>query len=91
VLVLTFLSHPVLMVLDGGNLDGPLFALMALFVLANRKGYIKTSAVRLAVASALKSFPAPFGLLFVADRRSRAALLSGTLFVLLSAAGSTRS
>jgi hypothetical protein len=88
--ILTFLAYPVLMVLDRGNVDGFLFILMALFLLAYRNGHSTAAVVLLALAGAMKAFPALFLLLYVADRRYREALAVCGLVALLTAAGMYR-
>jgi hypothetical protein len=87
VFALTFLTYPVLMLLDRGNLDGLLFVLLVLFVWAYRNGHYRSGAALLAVASAMKIFPALFVLLYVADRRYRQAALMCALTALLTLVG----
>jgi Glycosyltransferase family 87 len=84
---LSFLTYPVLMLLDRGNLDGLLFVLMGVFVWAYQKGHYRSGVVLLAVASALKIFPALFVLVYVADRRYRQAALMCVLTALLTVIG----
>jgi hypothetical protein len=87
VFALSFLTYPVLMLLDRGNIDGLLFVLMGLFVWAYQKGYYRSGVVLLAIASALKIFPALFVLLYIADRRYRHAAMMCALAALITLGG----
>ena len=69
-LALTLLSYPVLFLLDRGNIEGMVFAYLALFahLYRRRPGW---SALCLAAATAMKGFPGIFVFLLIADRRGR--------------------
>ena len=74
--VLTFLSYPVLIAVDRGNMETYVFLLLAGFVLAYRSGHFRLAAVFVGLAAAMKIFPILLAVMFLADRRYREFLLA---------------
>jgi len=84
IFILFFLSYPVLFSIDRGNFEFLLFAaLMASLYFYVRKNYL-ISAICLALAIAMKIYPALFLLLFIADKKYREAIISVVIAVLLT-------
>lgn len=89
VFAFVLLSYPVLFLLDRGNFEIVVFALLYLFVYLYRAGRDLPAVACLAGATAMKLFPAVFFVLLLADRKYRktayfflavAALSLGSLF-----------
>ena len=69
--VCTFMSYPVMFAMVTGNFEGLLFVSLALFVIFYQSGRVALSIPFLALAIAMKLFPAALCVLFVADRKYR--------------------
>ena len=94
-IVLTACSTPVLFLVDRGNIEGFVFALLACSLLAYRRDRFYLAAVLLAIPVAMKGAAGVFWLLFLFDGRLRALIVSVatsallTLAALLALPGST--
>lgn len=84
--VITFLSFPVLFVLNRGNIEMLLFLLMALFIGCYKKGKFYQAGFFLACAIDFKIYPIVFLALFLADRRFKAffATILFTIVILIT-------
>lgn len=67
--ILSFMSFPVLFCFERGNLEGLLFALVALALFFYQKKNRIATVGFLAMASAIKLYPVLFILLFISDKR----------------------
>ena len=84
IFILFFLSYPVLFSIDRGNFEFLLFvALLASLYFYIKKNYL-ISAICLALAIAMKIYPALFLLLFIVDKKYREAIISVVIAVLLT-------
>ena len=84
IFILFFLSYPVLFSIDRGNFEFLLFvALLASLYFYIKQDYL-ISAICLALAIAMKIYPALFLLLFIADKKYREAILAIGIAVLLT-------
>ena len=81
VMILTFCSYPMVFAFERGNFEIIVFILVALFALLYRADHPWIAAPFLALAIALKPFPAGFLLIYLADRK----FLQPMLVVLLAA------
>jgi hypothetical protein len=84
IVILCFLSYPVLICLDRGTGDAFLFIVVALFIIAFIKKHYIVAAVLLAVAAGMKLFPFVFLVLFVKEKRFYEGTLCVVLAILLS-------
>jgi hypothetical protein len=85
--VLTFMTYPVLIALDRGNIETALLLLLLAFLALYARGRPMAAAVPLAMAAAMKLTPLILVLLFVVRRQWRATALTVALTVLLTLAG----
>lgn len=76
VFIITFLSLPVLYILDRGNFDMLIFFLFAGFIYAFKSEKYLLSAILLAVENAIKPFPFLFLLLFLQKKKYKEFFLS---------------
>jgi len=84
IFILFFLSYPVLFSIDRGNFEFLLFvALLASLYFYIKQDYL-ISAICLALAIAMKIYPALFLLIFIADKKYREAILAIVIAVLLT-------
>ena len=82
--VFTFLSYPFLFSVDRGNVEMLIFVFLALFVHFYVKGRQRISVIFLSLATAMKLYPAVFGLLYFEDKKYRNILLSALLVAALT-------
>ena len=82
ILLLTFFSGPMFMVIDRGNLSIFLtvFCVAAVFQLSNKKGM--NSAILFGLAGAIKGYPILYLLLFLRRRQWKPLFLGSTTFIL---------
>ena len=79
-IIITTLSYPLLFSLDRGNFELLVFAFLLIFLYYYNKGKYLESAIFLAMASALKIYPAIFLLLFIKDKKYKEILITiGTI------------
>lgn len=83
IFILTFLSYPLLYLVDRGNLDMIIFMFLAGFAYCFRNEKYKLSALFLALANAMKPFGALFLIIFLIKKRYREFFLSYGLTLLL--------
>jgi hypothetical protein len=82
-IILSFLSYPVLFTLDRGNIEGFAFMLLSLFVYFFRSNKTWISAVFLAGATALKIYPVIFFILYLSEKKYKEMVIfAGTLLLL---------
>lgn len=83
VLIITFLTYPLLFTLDRGNPEGFVLVLLLLFVYLFQRQHLFLSALLLSMATALKVFPVVFFFLYLEKREFKAlaaaVLLTGFL------------
>ena len=84
VIVLTFLSYPILFTLDRGNLEALVFLFLLLFVNYYQKGDDVKSVIFLSLAIAMKLYPGVFVVLFCADKKYKNIIYTGILVLALS-------
>jgi hypothetical protein len=84
VIILTFLSYPILFTLDRGNLEILVFLFLLLFVNYYQKGDNVKSVIFLSLAIAMKLYPGVFVVLFCADKKYKNIIYTGILVLALS-------
>jgi hypothetical protein len=84
IIILSFLTYPVLFLLDRANLEGWIFIFIGASVLMYYKEKYLLSAIFVALATSMKGFPAVFLLMFIADKRYREAMISLLIVVALT-------
>lgn len=87
IFILTFISYPLIMILDRGNFDMMLFILFSIFIYLFQSGKFAISALILAIINAIKPFFAIFLILFLFKKKIKEALLSIVLSVVLILGG----
>ena len=83
-IILTFLSYPILFTLDRGNLEALVFLFLLLFVNYYQKGDDVKSVIFLSLAIAMKLYPGVFVVLFCADKKYKNIIYTGILVLALS-------
>jgi hypothetical protein len=84
VVVVCFLSYPILFTLDRANLDALVYIFVALFFISfTKKNYI-LAAFFLAIATGMKAFPGIFIILFIKQKQYKAAFYCITFTFILS-------
>lgn len=84
IFIITFLSYPVICLVDRGNLDMLIFLFFAAFVYLFQKEKYEYSAIILAIINAMKPFSFLFPILFLFKKRYREFFLYlGTTFILI--------
>jgi len=84
VIILTFLSYPILFTVDRGNLEILVFLFLLLFVNYYQKGDNVKSVIFLSLAIAMKLYPGVFVVLFCADKKYKNIIYTGVLVLALS-------
>lgn len=84
VIILTFLSYPILFTVDRGNLGILVFLFLLLFVNYYQKGDDVKSVIFLSLAIAMKLYPGVFVVLFCADKKYKNIIYTGVLVLALS-------
>lgn len=87
IFVITFLSYPVIMLLDRGNIDMLLFILFVAFVYLFKSEKYLFSSVFIAVINAMKPFPLIFLVLFLFKKRYKEFFLSLIITAILVLGG----
>jgi hypothetical protein len=84
VFIYTFLTYPVLIAIDRGNMECVLFAFVLFFAYFFIKGRYYWSAFFLSLAIAMKAFPVLLALLFLAHRKYRVFVFTGLSTILVT-------
>jgi hypothetical protein len=87
VFVLTLMSYPVLWEIDRGNFEGVTFLLMAAGAALIGRSKYSLAAIPLALAIAMKGYPAIFLALYLPDKKYREAAFAAVLSVAVCLAG----
>lgn len=85
--ILCFLTYPILFMIDRGNLDFVVIALLLLFAYYYVREQSITSCLFLAFAIALKGYPAIFLLVFLADKRYKEIIIATVTPAVISFVG----
>lgn len=85
--ILALMTHPVLFTLDRGNLESFLFIALGLSIFLFYRRYYYVSAIFLAIAIAMKAYPAIFLVLFLKNKQFKAIALCITSVGMLTLVG----
>jgi hypothetical protein len=84
VVVITFMTYPMLFALHTANIEAVVFVCLCLFVALYSRGQSAISTIPLGLAIAMKAVPAVFLVLFLADRKFRDVFYLGAVVLLFS-------